>query len=132
VGSRTWTYNLQCHKLMLYQLSYTHHLNKASTIINCKVLFVCFYICQLKEFVCQSYSKEATISNIKSRKKIYCNKLIFQKLKSTGNSKVNSISYKIKKIHNIVKFIFICMFISDNDLNPHSQKCLLLGWFFIL
>jgi hypothetical protein len=57
---------------------------------------------------------------------------IHHKLKSAGNRSVNSISYSIKKTHNIVKFIFICMFISDNDLKPHSQKCFLLDWFFIL
>ncbi len=51
---------------------------------------------------------------------------IFQTLKRIGNNNVNSISYKIKKIHNITKFILICMFTSDNDLKPHSQKCLLL------
>ena len=49
-----------------------------------------------------------------------------------GNNKVNSISYSIKKIHNITKFILICIFKSDNDLKPHSQKWRLLIWFFIL
>ena len=47
-------------------------------------------------------------------------------LNKIGNKSVNSISYKIKKIHNITKFILICILISDNDLKPHSQKCFLL------
>jgi hypothetical protein len=63
---------------------------------------------------------------------MYCIILIFQMLKSIGNSNVNSMSYRIKKIHNIAKLMLICMFTSDNDLKPHSQKCLLLFWFFIL
>lgn len=48
--------------------------------------------------------------------------LIFHILKSIGNSKVNSMSYRIKNIHNMTKFTFICIFISDKDLKPHSQK----------
>ena len=92
----------------------------------------CLYICQLNEFVCQSYSNEATIKVINVTKYVYCINPILLTLNSAGNSNVNSISYNIKKIHNIVKFMFICILISDNDLKPHSQKCLLLGWFFIL
>ena len=57
---------------------------------------------------------------------------MFHILNNTGNSNVNSISYKIKKIQSIVKLMLIWMFTSDNDLKPHSQKCLLLVWFFIL
>jgi len=45
---------------------------------------------------------------------------------------VNSISYKIRNIQSIAKLILICILMSANDLKPHSQKCLLLFWFFIL
>jgi hypothetical protein len=48
------------------------------------------------------------------------NRKILEKLKSRGNRRVNSISYKIKNTHNIEKFKFICMFNSDNVLKPHS------------
>lgn len=54
---------------------------------------------------------------------MYVTKNKFNKI---GNNKVNSISYKIKKTQSITKLIFICIFKSDNDLKPHSQKCLLL------
>ena len=57
---------------------------------------------------------------------------MFQTLNNIGNSKVNSMSYKIKNIQSIAKLIFICILISVSDLKPHSQKCLLLFWFFIL
>lgn len=63
---------------------------------------------------------------------MYCSMLIPHVLNKAGNSSVNSMSYSIKNIHNITKFIFICMFMSDRDLKPHSQKCLLLLWFLIL
>jgi hypothetical protein len=45
---------------------------------------------------------------------------ILEKLKSSGNKKVNSMSYNIKNTHNIEKFKFICMFNSESVLNPHS------------
>lgn len=45
---------------------------------------------------------------------------ILEKLKRNGNSKVNSISYKIKKTHKSIKFKFICIFISEITLKPHS------------
>jgi len=35
-------------------------------------------------------------------------------------------------MQSIAKLILICMFMSDKALKPHSQKCLLLFWFFIL
>lgn len=47
-------------------------------------------------------------------------KKTFEKLNNTGNKKVNSISYKIKKTHNIEKFKLIWIFNSDNVLKPHS------------
>lgn len=72
------------------------------------------------------------INSTNNTKYIYCIIHIFHMLNKIGNNKVNSMSYNTKNIHNITKFIFICMFISDNDLKPHSQKCLLLFWFFIL
>ncbi len=53
---------------------------------------------------------------------MYCIIVIFQMLNNTGKIKVNSISYNIKNIQSIAKFIFICIFISDRDLKPHSQK----------
>ena len=43
-----------------------------------------------------------------------------EKLKKIGINKVNSISYNIKKIQIIEKLKFICKFISDVDLKPHS------------
>ena len=43
-----------------------------------------------------------------------------QALKSAGNKNVNSISYKIRKTHIIMKFKFICRFMSAIDLKPHS------------
>jgi len=46
------------------------------------------------------------------------NKLV--KLKRRGKRNVNSMSYKIKKTHNIEKFKLIWMFNSDNVRNPHS------------
>jgi len=52
----------------------------------------------------------------------YCKNPTDQILNNIGNNKVNSISYNTKNIHNITKFTFICIFISDNDLKPHSQK----------
>jgi hypothetical protein len=82
--------------------------------------------------VCQSYSNDAMISKINVLKYKYCTIPMFQILNSTGNNNVNSISYKIKNIHNIVKFMLICMFMSESALKPHSQKCLLLFWFLIL
>lgn len=63
---------------------------------------------------------------------MYCVIVMFQILNNIGNNNVNSMSQRIKNIHNITKFILICIFTSDNDLKPHSQKCLLLFWFFIL
>lgn len=53
-------------------------------------------------------------------------------LNKTGNINVNSMSYNIKKIQSITKLMLICMLMSERDLKPHSQKCLLLVWFFIL
>lgn len=53
-------------------------------------------------------------------------------LNKNGNKKINSMSYKIKKIHNIAKFIFICIFKSDMVLKPHSQNCFFAEWFFTL
>ena len=41
-------------------------------------------------------------------------------IKIIGNNNVNSMSYKIKKIHNIEKFKFIWIFNSDIALKPHS------------
>ena len=57
---------------------------------------------------------------------VYCSIFIDHILNNIGNSNVNSISYRIKKIHNKAKLRFICILISDSDLKPHSQKCLLL------
>lgn len=45
---------------------------------------------------------------------------ILEKLNSSGNKKVNSISYKIKNTHNIEKFKLIWIFNSDKVLKPHS------------
>ena len=53
-------------------------------------------------------------------------------LNNIGNNNVNSISYNIKKTANKIKFRFIWIFKSERDLKPHSQKCLLLVWFFTL
>lgn len=47
-------------------------------------------------------------------------KKTFEKLNKTGNKNVNSISYKIKKTHNMEKFRFIWIFNSDKVLKPHS------------
>lgn len=47
-------------------------------------------------------------------------------LNNIGNNRVNSMSYRIKNTHNMAKFMLICIFISERDLKPHSQKCLLL------
>lgn len=63
---------------------------------------------------------------------MYCVIFTLKTLNNIGNRSVNSISYKIKNTHNIIKFIFIWIFKSDSDLKPHSQKCFLLLWFFIL
>lgn len=41
-------------------------------------------------------------------------------LKNIGINKVNSTSYNIKNIHIIEKLKFICKFISEVDLKPHS------------
>lgn len=57
---------------------------------------------------------------------------MFQTLNNIGNNKVNSISYKIRNMQSIAKLILICILISLSALKPHSQKCLLLFWFFIL
>ena len=43
-----------------------------------------------------------------------------EKLKNIGINKVNSISYNIKKIQIIEKLKFICRFMSEVDLKPHS------------
>lgn len=48
------------------------------------------------------------------------NKKILEKLKSNGNSNVNSISYSIKNTQSIEKFKFIWIFNSDKVLKPHS------------
>lgn len=61
-----------------------------------------------------------TIKKKKKRKKNNSKKETFQKLKRAGNSNVNSISYRIRKTHNIEKFKFICIFNSDKVLKPHS------------
>ena len=42
------------------------------------------------------------------------------KLIKIGSKKVNSISYNIKKTHNIEKFKFIWILTSVVDLKPHS------------
>ena len=45
---------------------------------------------------------------------------VLPKLNRIGNKKVNSISYRTKKIHIIIKFKFIWKFKSEVDLKPHS------------
>jgi hypothetical protein len=45
---------------------------------------------------------------------------MFKILNNIGYKNVNSISYNIKKTHNNVKFMFICILMSDNALKPHS------------
>jgi NADH:ubiquinone oxidoreductase subunit 3 (subunit A) len=47
-------------------------------------------------------------------------KVTFVILKSIGNNSVNSISYSTHQTQSIGKFIFICIFNSVFDLNPHS------------
>jgi hypothetical protein len=60
------------------------------------------------------------INITKKKKKKNSKKEIFEKLNKIGNNKVNSISYNIKKIHNIEKFRFIWIFSSEIVLKPHS------------
>lgn len=61
-----------------------------------------------------------TIKNIKNIKKKYCTTVIEPMLNKKGNKNVNSMSYKIKKIHIIIKFKLIWKFKSEIDLKPHS------------
>ena len=47
-------------------------------------------------------------------------KLTYEILNKNGNNNKNSTSYKIKKTHNIEKFILTWIWSSEIDLKPHS------------
>ena len=60
------------------------------------------------------------MSNKKKKKKKNSIRLMFKILKRNGSNNINSISYKIKKIHNSEKFTLIWTFNSERLLKPHS------------